>query len=111
MYSRIIKCLPNKSFFQSGPEGTGKPCWLKTTFPERSMINLLDSQILAVGGTSRGVVTSEEHSLFNSGFLPKNSQSVKILNGWEFQSVRVLSGSSVNFRKKLQLPAIENDLH
>lgn len=40
MYSRIIEA-PKKSFFLLGPRGTGKSTWLRSTFPDAHVINLL----------------------------------------------------------------------
>jgi predicted AAA+ superfamily ATPase len=43
MYSRIINKPINKSFFLFGPRGTGKTTWVRSTFPQGLIIDLLDS--------------------------------------------------------------------
>ena len=45
MYSRAIRFPENKSFFLFGPRGTGKTTWVKKSFPDGILIDLLDSSV------------------------------------------------------------------
>ena len=44
MYARLLK-PSQKSFFLFGPRGTGKSCWVKTSFPDAIYLDLLDSEL------------------------------------------------------------------
>ena len=45
MYARVLNYPENKSFFLFGPRGTGKTTWVKNSFPDAILIDLLDSAI------------------------------------------------------------------
>jgi predicted AAA+ superfamily ATPase len=42
---RILKVPAGKSFFLFGPRGTGKTAWVKSTFPEATYLDLLESEL------------------------------------------------------------------
>ena len=44
MYSRIIQCPRDRSFFLFGPRGTGKTTWIRQHFPDAVYIDLLQSE-------------------------------------------------------------------
>ena len=45
MISRLFKYPKNNSFFLLGPRGTGKSCYIRTTFPSCTYIDLLEAQV------------------------------------------------------------------
>jgi len=45
MYARILNHPADKSFFLFGPRGTGKTTWVKHSFPDGILIDLLDSSL------------------------------------------------------------------
>lgn len=45
MYARTLNHPVNKSFFLFGPRGTGKTTWVKNSFPDGILIDLLDSSL------------------------------------------------------------------
>lgn len=45
MYARALNYPPDKSFFLFGPRGTGKTTWVKNSFPNGILIDLLDSAL------------------------------------------------------------------
>jgi predicted AAA+ superfamily ATPase len=45
MYSRLLRAPERQSFFLFGPRGTGKTAWVRATFPDAVVFDLLDARV------------------------------------------------------------------